>query len=230
MKLHQEIITDYHADCAEFLPSTSSPDWLAVGTYQLEESTATRVGRLYLYHLIHNNALEPPWTLDVPGIFDLKWWQGAPTFWSVSLALADGTLRLVDTKVPKIEGNSCQGSSQALEEITSCQGVSSGMALSLDWGSQTDPQSSCKDLAVLSGSDGTLSLVRATPSSLQPMAEWMGHELEAWMASFDLHQVSSVNVDCCKGLTSLTFARRGLPLLCAVPSLSLSLPGCCQEH
>jgi hypothetical protein len=197
MSLHQEIITDYNADCAEFMPSTCSPDWLAVGTYQLEESTSTRIGRLYVYSLVGQTTLTAASTLDVPGIFDLKWWQGAASRWVVSLALADGTLRLIDTKLPKLEASFPQdlpdASSVALEEVSSCLGVSSGMALSLDWGSSTEPCSNAKDLAALSGSEGTLSLAQATPSKLEPLCEWSGHELEVWMASFDQHQVNTAD-------------------------------------
>jgi hypothetical protein len=164
-KCHQELLLELNADCAEFCTVPEHHQWLAVGTYQLNETSSTRLGRLYLYSL-------QPWqqqqqqqqchpqlqqlaTLDVPGIFDLQWAHtpsvaAAPC---MGLALADGTLRLV-TVQPASAGTAQQQQQQqslvkqdeqqqmqpaaaaVLQEACSCQAVASGMALALDWSYQ----------------------------------------------------------------------------------------------
>eukprot|EP00798_Chlamydomonas_sp_ICE-L_P022758 gene22758-29926_t len=78
-KVHQTLELEYNADSVESCPWPGCCHLLAVGTYQLEESTQTRLGRLYLYsvqrdgtsHSMHLQSQD-----DVPGIFDLKWPHG----------------------------------------------------------------------------------------------------------------------------------------------------------
>jgi hypothetical protein len=107
---HQELLLDLNADCAEFCTTQRHHHWLSVGTYQLDEASSTRHGRLYLYSLQQQQQQQQPEqdrlrqpqlqqiaTLDVPGIFDLQWTHlpAASAAPCMGLALADGTLRLV---------------------------------------------------------------------------------------------------------------------------------------
>jgi hypothetical protein len=105
-QLHDSRVLDLNADSAECCPVPGLRHWLAVGTYQLQESTQQRLGRLYLFAL----AADHRWKLanysstqqlQVPGIFDLKWWPhswpgaGSPAVAAVlGGALADSSLRL----------------------------------------------------------------------------------------------------------------------------------------
>ena len=49
MALLDERVLDLPADCAEFCPDNSGNHLLAAGTYELNEETQRRTGRLYLY-------------------------------------------------------------------------------------------------------------------------------------------------------------------------------------
>lgn len=49
MALLDERVLGLHADCAEFCPNSSGNNLLAAGTYELNEQTQHRAGRLYLY-------------------------------------------------------------------------------------------------------------------------------------------------------------------------------------
>ncbi|KAF6262815.1 WD40-repeat-containing domain protein [Scenedesmus sp. NREL 46B-D3] len=225
---HQELLLDLNADCSEFCSSPGHQDWLAVGTYQLHEASSTRHGRLYLYSLQQQQQqqewirqLQQLATLDVPGIFDLQWVSvpavsAAP---SIGLALADGTLRLVtvssgaqhaaqeqqqqqhakvDCVLPQDEQQMQPTAAAVLQEACSCQAVTSGMALALDWSwqqqkqqQQQDPQQQQQQqqiLGAVSSSAGTISIVQVAEAGLQKVAEWRAHELEAWMAHWDRHQ------------------------------------------
>jgi hypothetical protein len=50
--LHEQLEVELNADCAEFCPVPGSQSLLAVGTYQLDEHTRQRNGRLYLYRVL----------------------------------------------------------------------------------------------------------------------------------------------------------------------------------
>lgn len=103
-RLHQELILDINTDVAEFCTSPNNYHILAVGTYQLDEATRERHGRLHMYSLansITGSNSQPHLllaaTLDMPGIFDLQWTQ-LPSIHDkpcIGLALADGTLQLL---------------------------------------------------------------------------------------------------------------------------------------
>ncbi|WIA20513.1 hypothetical protein OEZ85_004910 [Tetradesmus obliquus] len=62
------------------------------------------------------------------------------------------------------------------------------MALALDWSSQQQQQQQQQQLlAAVSSSAGTISIMQVREAGLQRLAEWQGHELEAWMAHWDRH-------------------------------------------
>lgn len=123
MALQQALVLDFNADSTEFCPwHGPAARLLAAGTYQLDEPTQQRLGRLYLYAVtlgqatsdgeaaaesLHGSApaahLQPLQQMDMPGIFDLKWSPAAasqaPSAQQgyLGAALADGTLRLYRT-------------------------------------------------------------------------------------------------------------------------------------
>lgn len=49
--LHHSLKLDYNADSVECCPQSGLQSMVAVGTYQLDEATRTRHGRIYLYHV-----------------------------------------------------------------------------------------------------------------------------------------------------------------------------------
>jgi hypothetical protein len=138
-RLHQELLLHSNTDCAQFCPvewgrggpaaaaaaddgaragHRPAADWLAVATYELDESTRTRTGSLILYTLEkeeedaeaeeeqqprlrrrrHRLALSARRDA-LPGVFDAQWlrllpgWAGScEAEWALSLALSDGRL------------------------------------------------------------------------------------------------------------------------------------------
>lgn len=111
-RLHQEILLELNADSTEYCPNKEYHNILAVGTYQLDEATQQRLGRLFLYQTegvqqaAETPECPPEYRLalqhqqDIPGIFDLKWQpsvagSGKPI---LGAALADGSLRLFELK------------------------------------------------------------------------------------------------------------------------------------
>jgi hypothetical protein len=103
-QLHQELILDLNTDVAEFCTSPNHYNLLAVGTYELDEATRERHGRLHVYSLVNSSTgsnsqpnLLLAATFDMPGIFDMQWTQ-LPSIHDkpcIGLALADGTLQLL---------------------------------------------------------------------------------------------------------------------------------------
>lgn len=96
--LHHSVNLDVNADSTECCPVAPLRHLLAVGTYQLDEASQRRHGRLFLYSLQQgqqphqsdpdmalgplrrgDKAVEPSYTLlqqhtqEVPGILDMKW-------------------------------------------------------------------------------------------------------------------------------------------------------------
>ena len=63
--LHDSLFLELNACSAEFCPSPSHPDLLAIGTYQLQdkeqdEHHGERIGRMYLYNIQHRGEEEGP--------------------------------------------------------------------------------------------------------------------------------------------------------------------------
>lgn len=99
MNTHQEITLDLNADVVEWCPLQPHHRILAAGTYQLNEATQQRTGRLYLYYLLDSLQVEELCTHDLPGIFDFRWLPYSPHHQQNPIlvtALADGTVRLID--------------------------------------------------------------------------------------------------------------------------------------
>lgn len=179
MACHQELLLDLNSDCAEFCPLEGYHNLLAVGTYQLNEDTQQRQGRLHLYSLRVDCEQQAPQlkqtvTLDTSGIFDVQWTllpgRNAPC---LGLALADGTLRILATQEEITAGeaertstSSCSHQvlsdrakaparhSGTLQHLCSCQAAADSMALYLDW----HPKQ--QTLAAVSSSAGFISLIQ----------------------------------------------------------------------
>ncbi|GIL46044.1 hypothetical protein Vafri_3131 [Volvox africanus] len=181
--MYSEVL-DFNADCAEFCPLPGLNYLLALGTYQLLEETQERLGRCYLRALQLSGAAEQPQgstnagSLDMPGIFDLKWRPPACDTRKAMLgaALADGTVRLMEVFEDGAAVTRPQLRLQS--QVAAC---SSGMCLSLDW--QAAHGGAVARIAT-SSSAGTLSLLQATNSELSHLCEWKAHDLEAWCTAF----------------------------------------------
>lgn len=161
------MVLELNADSTEFCPNNDS-SLLAVGTYELQSDRSTRLGKIYLYSLTDSDqtSSNPPCdsatgssyslttlaVTDTSGIFDLKWRaeesrrDGGGV---LAAALADGTVRLYECSSPELSG--CSGATAnnaCMSEMSSCQALSSGMALSVAW----DCSSQGGDCAVKSAS------------------------------------------------------------------------------
>jgi hypothetical protein len=213
-RLYQELLLDTNTDVTEFCPVPGFFHYLAVGTYQLDEATSQRHGRLHLYSLAHSSSnshhnsdptLLLAATLDLPGIFDLQWTQ-LPNVHDqpcIGLALADGTLQLLSVKTAQtpptpaaatlqsptqqsasaVSNDSafgpCQGAAAILQQhqqqqqqqqaqlsqLCSCQAVSEGMALALDWEPQhqQQQQQAAAQRVAVSSSSGAISILQVNP-------------------------------------------------------------------
>lgn len=149
-ELHQEVTLGLNADSTEFCPVEGLQNLLAVGTYELDETSQTRHGLLYLYKLLADPAEVKSssanrWqllllhTLPISGIFDMRWHRNAPA--RLLAACADGQLHLLHHTQ-----NSMDHQMQSTQQVHVAPGA---MALSLDV-SPTD------DVVVTSSSTGSL--------------------------------------------------------------------------
>lgn len=143
MQVHDTLTMPLNTDVVEWCPAPGLQRCLAVGTYQLDEASGQREGRLQLYTLDGSNRLAPAAAVDLPGVFDLRWHPdpvGPPL---LAAALADGSVRLF----------AVAGAGAALEEACSTGNLSGALAVSLDYARRAGEEGST--LAV-SYSDGTL--------------------------------------------------------------------------
>jgi diphthamide biosynthesis protein 7 len=199
--LHNSLFLDLNACSAEFCPSPSHTDLLAIGTYQLQdkeqdEHHGERIGRLhlYLFNIQHRGEEEGPQYIAqlslshaepsstyLPGIFDLKWSRDEGTV--LGAAMADGSLRLFElTRLSSHIGLQEKGRCQACTEPndSALQQKTANMSLSLDW----DPFKSSR--IAVSGSSGSISIVRAAEGKWERETYWQAHNLEAWCAAYSL--------------------------------------------
>ena len=191
---HQDVTLELHADVADWNPNSGFQRLLAVGTYELDEETRSRHGKLYTYEVdlgldtydgdsptsTRNASLRLVHTVDnLPGIFDLQFIPTGSSAVStpscalsstmVALALSDGTVRIVDA---------CCGD-EAARSVAEEAGAPA-MALFVDTLVSPDLTS----LAV-SYSDGCIHVLNATPDGrLVETRSWEAHSLEAWMATW----------------------------------------------
>jgi diphthine methyl ester acylhydrolase len=194
---HQQITLDFNADVAEWCTQPSSTDLLAAATYQLDEATGQRQGRVYIYRLqgsfdardcAPDFRLRQLTTTDMPGVFDLTWLQEASPDQTaaplLAAALADGSVRLFR----------CAHQDGTLHQRCATQSTSDGgtdMVLSVDSIVSAAPPSDSRTLAS-SHSSGDAQLLRCTASDLIVVQRWKAHELEAWHVCFDCHDENRI--------------------------------------
>lgn len=207
---HQVINLDLNTDVTEWCPTPNWQSVLAVGTYQLNQETKIRDGRLYLYNLCSDGAspspalhLQQSTTLDMPGIFDLRWDTSSQSP-ILAAALADGSVRLFQHQALEenmtTDGSSLQGDRAAppinLVPTASSPPLQDSMAVSVDFYNalSTDTTSNQPSDRCLAGSFscGSLQLFQLTPSALISLQRWQGHDLEAWAAAGDLWNPSVI--------------------------------------
>lgn len=217
--LHQEIIHELNTDCVEFCPSTETPDWLLLGSYQLNEKTGDRHGGIDLFRVEHAAAaarLAPAASVrGIAGVFDARWQQLSDGGeWDVAVALADGSLRLYR---PSFDLGSSEGagagggaSGAAAAGAEAAAGTSDAAAGAGEAPAEAGPKlreldhikavkemALCVDwagggsrgVAAVSSSGGQITLVKAAESELRRLNEWVAHDLEGWCVAFDKHQV-----------------------------------------
>ena len=158
--LHQEVVLNVNADSTEFCPISGLQNLLAVGTYELEETSQTRHGLLHLYVLGTDSQASKPisaeptdrdtsWQMQllqkvpISGIFDMRWQHQHPA--CLLAACADGSLYLLSVEQTT--------SSPQLVKQQAISISDDAMAVSLD--------------VVGSGQDIVVSLSSGTVSSLQ---------------------------------------------------------------
>ena len=161
---HQELTLDLNADVAEWCPLPGPHSrLLAAGTYELDEITQQREGRIYLYKLqgdINNTnnkklSLHLATTFDLPGIFDLRWlpMTNEPI---LAVALADGSLRLLQVTRQSSSGNNGNGIIE-IEEVSRVESpVERGMALTVECRNKGDTIGGSQEAFITSFSDGTI--------------------------------------------------------------------------
>lgn len=132
---------------AEWCPDAAAASLLAVGTYQLDEASQTRLGKLLMYRLAAPDGdssgpppppqLAPLSSLDLPGIFDLRW-QPRSAMPQLAAALADGSVRLL-AFAEGLAGSGGSGSSTtavappAASVVPGGDEAAEGMAVSVDY-------------------------------------------------------------------------------------------------
>lgn len=143
---HQQLLLDAgQQPCsAEWCPHAAAASVLAVGTYQLDEASQTRLGKLLMYRLVppdgDSTAPPPLWqlvplsSLDLPGIFDLRW-HPRSAMPQLAAALADGSLRLLDfgDQLAGGGGGSEPAAPAAASVVPGGDEAAEGMAVSVDF-------------------------------------------------------------------------------------------------
>lgn len=205
-KLHHEVVLDLQPDSVEWCPNLGLHNGFAVGSYQLNEATGARSGKLYWYEA-NPEVVGGMWQLQpgpesaCSGIFDMRW---APPISQqpalLALALADGMLKLVAPPEGGNHSKERQGAGSSLDLSCSVEAagsseqfgwtdvasidVASGMILTVDWGRHPSHQR----IAVVSTSTGYLATVETAEAELCVSHVWHGHDLEAWVIAASHHQ------------------------------------------
>ncbi len=174
--LYQEQVLTVNADSTEFCPLTSLQHVLAVGTYELDDSTQQRNGLLHLYTMSStgpsdsadavaiagqsiSRQLKEEHILPISGIFDMRWHPCQPA--CLLAACADGSLHMLSLQQ---SASTCQLSAQ--QQITISEGA---MATSLDIASSGL-------LVVASSSAGTVSALQ--------VCVWLHHCITQWHIAY----------------------------------------------
>ena len=204
---HSVIILDLHADVADWNKNIGYEHLLAVGTYQLDETTKTRHGKLYTYSTtvagstaasdgvtcaeIPDNdgestivkLIDEP--MDMPGVFDLQWIPGKlhGSYTTVVTALADGTLTIWDA----VSRTSYVDTLSSKHDDTF---DSTNMALTVDCLRQESAEG---DLLLASSyAHGTAKVHKVAEDRLACINHWEAHTLEAWVATWSPYQHGNI--------------------------------------
>lgn len=180
---HACITLEMNCDSVDWCTSPGHEDLLAVGIYELDESSGHRAGRLRLFECGAASlaasgdapggmALAALGEVDVPGVLDVRWFPGADEPPMLLASLADGSVRAFSTAA---------GAAAPVEAARLCGGPGSGLALSVD----CCVRQGAEARLACSYSSGRVAVMEATPSTLRELCGWQGHELEAWVAASD---------------------------------------------
>ncbi|RMZ57219.1 hypothetical protein APUTEX25_004053, partial [Auxenochlorella protothecoides] len=161
-----------NTDVVAWCPSSRHTDLLAVGTYQLDESSGLRAGHAYMYRVRREGpeVLQLEAEARCAGVFDLAWHPSSSSTPLLAMALSDGTLRLTGQDLVTIASSTPQPDSDAL-------------ACCVDWRRDGQPPDTARLLA--SYSDGDAARLQATPAGLTTLERWSAHSLEAWAVAAD---------------------------------------------
>lgn len=167
---HYEIILDLHADVADWNRNQGCEGMLAVGTYQLDETTQVRHGALYTFshHTSGPPLKERNRLSNIPGIFDLQWVPGCldGSCTMVAIALADGSVQCIDALSDGVK----HLSTPPCEEY---------MALTVDILRHQDEM-----MFTSSYSDGSIKIFQVAPDRIERIHNWQAHTLEAWVSTW----------------------------------------------
>ncbi|KAJ2094050.1 hypothetical protein GGI09_005620 [Coemansia sp. S100] len=195
----------YCADSLEFCPYNDKQRML-IGTYQLlktgnaahqdtaddnQELTsadAQRIGRIYVCDVTPGAdnselAIVERQRIETSAIFDIKWsYNQVNGRELVGVACADGKVHIYSAD------DSSDGS--YLSPVCVSESESTSMCCSLDWSNRLAENSNPEIVASMS--DGTVQLLKLSDSSMETIHEWHAHDAEAWIASFDYWNTSTV--------------------------------------
>ena len=161
------------ADCVEWVPATAGH--FVTGNYHLQPD-GQRVGAITLFAHSETATTSDPaaaWSftavhcVESAAVLDMKWQPAARAAPTLAVASADGAVRIyaLDSDAPRLG-------------LVAATATRPAIALSLAWAPV--PVAS---LAV-SYSDGR---VATWTPDLAPVREWQGHEYEAWITTWDMH-------------------------------------------
>lgn len=153
-------------------------------------------------------------SLDVPGIFDIKW-SGSPSYYSCDQRIAEGGLpatgpstSVTACAAPAVAPAALLGHAAAdgfvytytlqddytllLSGQIDCRASPEdvgALSLSLDWNDRKPGITSIADrAAAVSLSDGSVCVIKvAEDGELRKTRQWTAHDLEAWIVGFDCH-------------------------------------------
>ena len=161
--------TTLTADCVEFCPAPAFSSLLVCACYQLEEGN--RAGRIYLQNVNKEKeeeeeeeepkfSLKQEQTVDVSGVFDLKWDYHRKGDQLLASVHADGGLRLsrLGEKEKEGEGEKEKEKGYCLEEIECGKIEDGGMGLSVDWSGRVEGRGGDGKRLVVSYSDGSIAV------------------------------------------------------------------------
>lgn len=125
-----------NTDVVAWCPASQHTDLLAVGTYQLDESSGLRSGHAYMYRVRPEGpeVLQLEAEAGCAGVFDMAWHPSPSSPPVLAMALSDGSLRLAGPGLATIAAGAPLPESDAL-------------ACCVDWRRDGEPPESSRLLA-----------------------------------------------------------------------------------